>query len=182
MILPIVLLYCPIFYSFEQENKSISIFLQQQYTYVYKTVNFSILTMYVSYCAFQRSRADGEGIVRTGRWCRVPAATWSVRESRTETWRPANAFAVRRCPGARVSRSPTCTWRGTSAGSIWRRKLLTVGRIHSICERTVIYRGTTRCDPHVPLRQHDNARQSALMAKLISRSIRQMARVTPVYR
>lgn len=48
-----------------------------------------------------------------------------------------------------------------------------------------------RCDPaelanrRVPvlqLRRHDNARQSALMAKLISRSIRQMARVTLVYR
>ncbi|EZA58438.1 hypothetical protein X777_01061 [Ooceraea biroi] len=38
----------------------------------------------------------------------------------------------------------------------------------------------TRRDPEadgrVPLWRHDNARQSALMAKLISRSIRQMAR------
>lgn len=33
----------------------------------------------------------------------------------------------------------------------------------------------------VPLRRHDNMRQSALMAKLISRSICQMARVTLVY-
>lgn len=34
----------------------------------------------------------------------------------------------------------------------------------------------------VSLRRHDNTRQSALMAKLISRSIRQMARVTLIYR
>jgi len=145
-----------IFYYFEKENKDISIF------WIYTIIIYTIfikqwISRYthgicsvclVRCCAFQRFRADGEGTVRTARWCRVLAATWSARESRrsrTETRRlPANAFAVRRCPGARVSRDPTCTWRGTSASSIWRRKLLTVGRIHSICKYTVIYGGAIR--------------------------------------
>jgi len=53
------------------------------------------------------------------------------------------------------------------------------GRTHSF--HMQVYCDIRRCDPRA-LRRHDNARQSALMAKLISRSIRQMTQVIPVYR
>lgn len=61
------------------------------------------------------------------------------------------------------------------------------GRAHSF-HMLARARARARCDvrrryaTRSPLRRHGNARQSALMAKLISRSIRQMARVTSVCR